>query len=266
MTLGAAARSVAARDDSICLQLGAYRAVISRDADIRQQALVLRTKAFGQGKPDEDRFDADCLHGLVDSPPGQVKVAFRARLIPNASGLADTYTGQFYDLSPLTTLQGPFLDLGRVCQSDGPSDATALRLAWAALAAMVDGLGVRMLIGCSSFRGAQPEKHRSALAALRENHLGPVPLRPHRMSPTAIDLPRTGAGPASLPHLLRSYLNMGGWVSDHAVQDTQLDTLHVFTGLCVDAIPEPRKHRLRALAKLARSARPKPLDLAPAAP
>ncbi len=176
MTLGAAARSVAARDDSICLQLGAYRAVISRDADIRQQALVLRTKAFGQGKPDEDRFDADCLHGLVDSPPGQVKVAFRARLIPNASGLADTYTGQFYDLSPLTTLQGPFLDLGRVCQSDGPSDATALRLAWAALAAMADALGVRMLIGCSSLsrRAARKAPQRACGVAREPSRPGPT--------------------------------------------------------------------------------------------
>jgi L-ornithine Nalpha-acyltransferase len=35
-----------------------------------------------------------------------------------------------------------------------------------------------------------------------------------------------------LPPLLRTYLGMGGWVSDHAVVDRELDTLHVFT--CVE--------------------------------
>jgi len=40
---------------------------------------------------------------------------------------------------------------------------------------------------------------------------------------------------------------MGGWVSDHAVVDRQLKTLHVFTGLSIDAIPEARKRLLRGL-------------------
>ena len=34
-----------------------------------------------------------------------------------------------------------------------------------------------------------------------------------------------------MPPLLRTYLLMGGWVSDHAVVDRHMDTLHVFTGL-----------------------------------
>ena len=35
----------------------------------------------------------------------------------------------------------------------------------------------------------------------------------------------------AMPPLLRTYLLMGGWVSDHAVVDRDLNTLHVFTGL-----------------------------------
>ena len=34
---------------------------------------------------------------------------------------------------------------------------------------------------------------------------------------------------------------MGGWVSDHAVVDRQMNTLHVFTGLEIAAIPRPAK-------------------------
>jgi len=41
---------------------------------------------------------------------------------------------------------------------------------------------------------------------------------------------------------------MGGWVSDHAVLDFDLDTLHVFTGLEIRAIPEGRARALRMVA------------------
>lgn len=51
-----------------------------------------------------------------------------------------------------------------------------------------------------------------------------------------------------LPPLLRTYLLMGGRVSDHAVIDTELDTLHVFTGLEIAAIPGAGARALRALS------------------
>jgi putative hemolysin len=51
-----------------------------------------------------------------------------------------------------------------------------------------------------------------------------------------------------MPPLLRTYLMMGGWVSDHAVIDRQMGTLHVFTGVEIRAIPAARARMLRALA------------------
>ncbi|MGR3710973.1 MAG: ornithine-acyl-ACP acyltransferase, partial [Alterinioella nitratireducens] len=53
---------------------------------------------------------------------------------------------------------------------------------------------------------------------------------------------------ARMPSLLRSYLMMGGRVSDHAVIDCDLGTLHVFTGLEIAAIPPARATRLRQIA------------------
>ena len=52
-----------------------------------------------------------------------------------------------------------------------------------------------------------------------------------------------------MPPLLRTYLSMGGWVSDHAVVDRQMNTLHVFTGVEISAIPPARKRLLRAVAQ-----------------
>jgi putative hemolysin len=51
-----------------------------------------------------------------------------------------------------------------------------------------------------------------------------------------------------MPPLLKTYLLMGGWVSDHAVVDNDLNTLHVFTGLEIRAIPPARAKALRMVA------------------
>lgn len=57
--------------------------------------------------------------------------------------------------------------------------------------------------------------------------------------------PDTGRAVRAMPPLLRSYLLMGGWVSDHAVIDAELNTLHVFTGVEVARVPEARARRMR---------------------
>jgi putative hemolysin len=53
----------------------------------------------------------------------------------------------------------------------------------------------------------------------------------------------------ALPPLLRLYLGIGGWVSDHAVIDRAMDTLHVFTAVEIAAIPPARQGLLRAVAQ-----------------
>lgn len=264
--MSAAAHTAAAPGPAVSLSLGGYSACIGDAADLREDALGLRARAFRSGGPDEDRFDSICLHGIVRNARGETQLALRTRLFPDAAGLGDSYTAQFYDLAPLARHAGPYLELGRVCQGPGPSDLMALRLVWAALGALVDAAGVRMLIGCSSFAGTDPAQHHEALATLRAHHLGPASLRPLRRDATAIDLPEGAPSHASLPHLLRSYLNMGGWVGDHAVPDPQLGTVHVFTGLCVADIPPRRARHLRALARAAQTPGTRPLDLAPDAP
>ncbi len=112
-----------------------------------------------------------------------------------------------------------------------------------------------MLFGCSSFAGTDPAPHLDAFAHLASRHLAPPLLAPQRKA-EAVDYPALVADHtpnpdralASLPPLLRTYLAMGGWVSDHAVIDRDLNTLHVFTGVEIARIPPARARLLRALA------------------
>lgn len=221
------------------------------------RALVLRELCFrsarGQAGTEADRFDPLCQHYLIERD-GQAQATFRVMVFATGAGLADSYAAQFYDLGRLAAYRFAVLELGRFClhpKASHPADT--LRLAWAALTGLVDAHGVRLLIGCTSFQGADPIRHAAALALLRAypapDALLPGPranVIPLPESPP--DSPPDSAGPIPLPPLLRSYLAMGGWVSNHAVLDPDLDTLHVFTGLEVDRIPAPRARALRALA------------------
>jgi len=145
---------------------------------------------------------------------------------------------------------------GRFCLHPEVHDPDLLRLAWGAMTRHVDATGAQMLFGCSSFHGADAEAHVEALALLKERHLGPRRWLPRVKAPRVFRFarrlrlrkPDLRLAMSRMPPLLRSYLAMGGWVSDHAVVDPDLDTLHVFTGLEIRAIPPARARLLRAVA------------------
>jgi putative hemolysin len=81
--------------------------------------------------------------------------------------------------------------------------------------------------------------------------LGPKNLLPSIKSPAVFKFakvlkadPNLKMAILKMPSLLRAYLLRGGWVSDHAVIDKKLNTLHVFTGLEVSKIPNAKKRFL----------------------
>lgn len=219
------------------------------------RALALRREAFfgarglraGPGG-DRDAFDDRCLHVLVETD-GRLAATCRVLLLPDGgAAAAASYSAQFYDLAPLARLRGPLAELGRLCLRPGPPDPDLPRLTWAALARLVDAHRVGFLFGCASLPGADPARHRAALAALGQGHVGPAGLRPRPLGAGRVPLPSAGKGNlAALPQLLRSYLALGGWVSDHAVIDRRLDTLHVFAGLEVAMVPAARARTLRRI-------------------
>ncbi len=233
------------------LETGRLRARLAEGSQDIARALALRQICFrGAGAgTDADAHDAACQHLLVETAAGELLCCYRLHVIAEPAGLEQSYAAQFYDLAPLAALPAPMIEMGRFCLAPGAADPDILRLAWAAMTRIVDDCGAGLLFGCSSLRGAHPAGHAAALAVLA-HHVGPPQHRPGRRAPETVELPAAeGRGtPIALPSLLRSYLAMGGWVSDHAVIDRDLDTLHVFTGVEIAAIPPARARALRALA------------------
>jgi putative hemolysin len=144
--------------------------------------------------------------------------------------------------------------MGRFCIHPDWSDPDILRVAWGAMAQFVDEEDVELLFGCSSFVGVDTKAYLDAFAMLKERHLAPKRWLPQVKAPNVFRFarrlrckPDAKRAMLTMPPLLRTYLVMGGWVSDHAVVDRDLNTLHVFTGLEIKAIPPARARLLRAV-------------------
>ena len=237
---------------------GRYRLRLAAGADDVARAVALRGLCFRKGgQSDADAFDARCRHVLVEAAgDGRLVCCFRILDLPDGSGIGQSYAAARYGLERLAGFRGPMMEMGRFCIDPGYHDPDILRLAWAGLTRLVDAGGVTFLFGCSSFPGADPGRHAAALGLLGARYLGPGRWAPTRLAGESVGLAgfRADAGggvaaaAAALPALLRSYLALGGWVSDHAVIDRDLDTLHVFTGLETASVPAGRAARLRRLA------------------
>ncbi|APX24621.1 MAG: GNAT family N-acetyltransferase [Rhodobacteraceae bacterium] len=244
----------AGTERSELLRRGRYRARHAVPDEI-PAAQALRGQAFfgPDGPPDIDRFDSLCRHVLIEDTAESALVAcFRYLWLGDGAAITDSYSAQYYDLHRLAAFDGPAMELGRFCLRPGSNDPDILRLAWAAITALVDRGGARLLFGCASFAGTNPERYAPAFAHLRGRHLAPEAWRVGEKAPERVGFPQTGADARAamrlIPPLLRTYLGMGGWVSDHAVVDREMNTLHVFTAVEVAAIPPARARALRAIA------------------
>lgn len=207
---------------------------------------------------DQDPFDDICTHILVEeADSGRLVCCFRFLPLAGGGDIGRSYSAQFYELSALAAFEGPMVEMGRFCVHPEARDPDIVRVAWAAMTRYVDDNGVEMLFGCSSFKGTDAENYHDSFAMLAARHLAPRRWWPRVKAPSVVNFarklrrrqPDAKQAMLRMPPLLRTYLLMGGWVSDHAVVDRQMNTLHVFTGLEIAAIPPARKRLLRAVAQ-----------------
>ncbi|MFZ7090674.1 GNAT family N-acetyltransferase [Primorskyibacter sp. 2E233] len=241
----------------IQLTKGRYRARIAQSAADLRAAQNLRGLAFHGGQArDCDDFDDLCEHILVEEVgSGTLVCCFRFLPIPHGREISSSYSAQYYELSSLEDFDGPMVEMGRFCLHPDWTDPDILRIAWGMMALYIDANGVELMFGCTSFTGTDARDYYDAFAMLKARHLAPTRWLPRVKAPTVFRFaqrlrrkPDAQAAMLRMPPLLRTYLMMGGWVSDHAVVDAQMNTLHVFTGVEIAAIPPARKKLLRAVA------------------
>ncbi|SFH38056.1 ornithine-acyl[acyl carrier protein] N-acyltransferase [Palleronia marisminoris] len=238
------------------LAKGRYRVFEAQSSVEIARCLALRATVFPADRAAGDEYDARCRHVMIeDIRTGTAVCTFRLMPLANGAEIGASYSARYYELGKLGAFDGKMVELGRFCIHPDHRDPDILRLAWGALTRIVDDEGVEMLFGCASFQGTDAKTHADAFAFLHQRHVAPPRWLPRVKAPRVVALARALTRPldprramAAMPPLLRTYLTMGGWVSDHAVVDDEMGTMHVFTGVEIGAIPPARQRLLRAVA------------------
>ena len=240
-------------------RLASGEADVKAAQKLRFEAFIAHRDAPANGSRahgiDADHLDPVCQHKLVEERrSGDLVCCFRMMPLKTGAEIDRCYSAQFYDLAPLRAYPGAMVEMGRFCIHPEMSDPDILRVAWGAMTEYVDDHEVEMLFGCSSFEGTEADSYMDAFALLKARHIAPKRWLPRVKAPKifpyakrlTIRRPNMKNALGKMPPLLRTYLSMGGWVSDHAVVDPDMNTLHVFTGVEIKHVPKARARLLRA--------------------
>lgn len=160
-------------------------------------------------------------------------------------------------------MPGPVLELGRSCVDVEYRTRPTMQLLWRGIASYVYQHDIRVMFGCASLPGVDPEVLAPSLSYLHHYHLAPPSLRaralPHlyvemnRLPPGEIDTEtavaqlNSRAALAALPPLIKGYLRLGGLVGEGAVIDPQFNTTDVCIIVVTDRVTDKyfNHYRLR---------------------
>ena len=241
------------------IRIGRYRArFASSELDV-SAAQSLRYRCFNLSNKvelDVDEYDIPCRHVLIENLETEKLICcYRIMIFDNGKEISNSYSSQFYDLKAIESYPDPMIEVGRFCVHPETIDPSVTLTAWAALAQIVDQNQTQLLFGCSSFEGVEKEKYLDSFALLRDRYIAPDHWRPKIKaaqvfcySKDLIDKVDKKKALLNMPPLLKTYLSMGAWVSDHAVVDLKMKTLHLFTGMEISKIPKSRKQFLLNLS------------------
>ena len=217
-----------------------YRIEFGSSHANRIKAQKFRQRVFRNSKRglDEDEFDEVSDHCLIYDrvEDNKLVLVFRSRSFSSMKEILSSYSAQYYDLTKLTDLAFTPMEIGRLCVDKKASDPFLLLRAFKYLLSLISSSKIDFMFGCTSFIGADNPKHINSFRFLKNNQLAEAKFQIHEKSSCILDIKKeiansNGSKPTknSLPPLLKFYLKLGGKVSDHAVIDRDLDTLHVFT-------------------------------------
>ena len=241
------------------VRVGRYRARFASSQNDVSSAQALRYECFNLSNKielDVDDFDTICQHVLIENLETQKLICcYRILSFENGKKIDSSYSSKFYDLKAIEKYLAPMIEVGRFCIDPEENDSSVVLTAWAALAQIVDQNKIELLFGCSSFAGIEKEKYLDCFALLRDRYIAPYYWLPKIKAEQVFCYSKEliyqvdeKKALLNMPPLLKTYLSMGAWVSDHAVVDLNMKTLHLFTGVEISKIPKRRRKFLLDLA------------------
>ncbi len=248
------------------LRAGNLEVFIASDAKDIEAAQRLRYQVFFEemGAPatpevsitkiDKDEFDEHCDHLLVVSyqPDGAYRVVGTYRLLRRSAmqKLGRFYTQSEFDVSPVMGYPGEILELGRSCVAPEYRSRAVMQLLWRGIGAYVAKFDIKLMFGCASFHGIDPQEHAAALSYLYHYHLAPEELRPRALAERYVEMnlmPKEQLDAkeafSSLPALIKGYLRLSGYVGIGAVVDAEYNTTDVSIVVKTDRVTDKYAQR-----------------------
>ncbi len=197
---------------------------------------------------DIDRFDRFCDHLIVLDRRHRgyrPRVVGTYRLLRGSVAVARQgfYTADEFDLSPLMPRASELLELGRSCVDPQYRSRGVMQFLWKGIAEYLVAHDIKLMLGCASFPGTDPEAIGHALSFLHHRHRLPDELRPRALPQRYVDMARLGEDEVDaarvrqeMPPLVKGYLRLGGRVGDGAVIDRGFNTIDVCVVLPVEAL------------------------------
>ena len=175
---------------------------------------------------DEDRFDPYCVHIVVRDDSGRVVAC--SRILPQdaAHRCGGFYSQTEFDLTPILSLPGRIMEVGRICVHTDYRRGPAIALLLAGLAQFMEDGPYDYLIGCGSVPLSPDRAQALRTVATLIRHYGcPEPYRvtPRHPLPVVDGADDETAAPA----LLRAYMRLGAYVGGPPCLDAAFDVADV---------------------------------------
>lgn len=232
-------------DDHFELRLAETGADLAAAQRLRYEVFVAELGGDGPlvdhaGRFERDAFDPHFDHLiLVDrrrdaAALDHVVGVYRLMTSERAAAVGRFYGEDEYDLAPLKRSGRKLLELGRSCVHRDYRGGTALFHLWNGLAAYVLEREIEILFGVASFHGTDVVALAEPLSHLHHRFLAPEDLRV-RVVPDhfqSMDLMPAGRidrkrAMLAMPHLIKAYVRLGGFVGEGAYVDRAFNTVDV---------------------------------------
>lgn len=198
---------------------------------------------------DFDAYDAVCDHLLVidESLQGDAAIVGTYRLLRSGpmQSIGRFYTESEYDISPLKNYPGELLELGRSCVDVSYRNRSVMTLLWRGIGAYSSMHQIKLMFGCASFTGADPDQHALALSYLYHYHLAAPDVRLTALADQYVDMRRIAKDAIDprealrhIPPLIKGYLRLNGNVGDGAVVDAAYNTTDVSIVVQTDLVTD----------------------------